>query len=103
VQERGGPSGARPPHEGEQHRRHGAAAGILVGGGGAVAAVLLTFVGRTGSGRSATLLHYPGVWTVPLAFAVMVGVSLATRRRVPHTVATTMLRLHGPEALRSRP
>ena len=81
----------------------GAAAGILAGGGGAVAAVLLTFVGRTGSGLTATLLHYPGVWTVPLAFAVMIGVSLVTRRRVPGTVAATMLRLHAPEALRARP
>jgi Na+(H+)/acetate symporter ActP len=80
----------------------GAAAGILVGGGGAVAAVLLTFLGRTGSGLVATLLHYPGAWTVPLAFAVMVGVSLATRRRVPGSVALTMLRLHAPEALRPR-
>ena len=80
----------------------GAAAGLLAGGGGAVAAVLLTFLGRTGSGLVATLLHYPGAWTVPLAFAVMVGVSLATRRRVPSTVALTMLRLHAPEALRPR-
>jgi Na+(H+)/acetate symporter ActP len=77
----------------------GAAAGILAGGGGAVAAVLLTFLGRTGSGLVATLLHYPAAWTVPLAFAVMVGVSLATRRRVPGTVALTMLRLHAPDAL----
>ena len=78
----------------------GAAAGILVGGGGAVTAVLLTFLRSTGSGLGATLLHYPGAWTVPLAFLVMVGVSLATRRRVPGTVASTMLRLHAPEALR---
>jgi Na+(H+)/acetate symporter ActP len=80
----------------------GAAAGILAGGGGAVAAVLLTFLGRTGSGLVATLLHYPGAWTVPLAFTVMVGVSLATRRRVPGNVVITMLRLHAPEALRPR-
>jgi Na+(H+)/acetate symporter ActP len=80
----------------------GAAAGILAGGGGAVAAVLLTFVGHAGSGRTATLLQYPGAWTVPLAFVVMVAVSLATRRRVPGTVVSTMLRLHAPEALRPR-
>jgi Na+(H+)/acetate symporter ActP len=80
----------------------GAAAGILAGGGCAIAAVLLTFLGRTGSGLLTTLLHYPGAWTVPLAFVVMVGVSLATRRRVPGTVALTMLRLHAPEALRPR-
>ena len=49
-----------------------------------------------------TLLHYPGVWTVPLAFGVMIGVSLLTRRRIPGAVALTMLRLHAPEALRPR-
>jgi Na+(H+)/acetate symporter ActP len=78
----------------------GAAAGILAGGGGAVAAVLLTFVSRADSGLGLILLHYPAAWTVPLAFVVMVGVSLATRRRVPGTIASTMLRLHAPEALR---
>jgi cation/acetate symporter len=78
----------------------GAAAGILVGGGCAVAAVLLTFAGHTGSGWTATMLSYPAAWTVPLAFAVMLSVSLATRRRVPGTVALTMLRLHAPDALR---
>jgi len=36
---------------------------------------------------------------VPLAFAVMVLGSLATRRRVPADVGTTMLRLHAPDAL----
>jgi cation/acetate symporter len=78
----------------------GAAAGILAGGGAAVTAVLLTFLGRTGHGLTATLLSYPAAWTVPLAFAVMIGVSLATRRRVPSAVGLTMLRLHAPDALR---
>jgi len=78
----------------------GAAAGILAGGGGAVAAVLVTFLSPTRHGLTATLLSYPAAWTVPLAFAVMVGVSLATRRRVPGTVGLAMLRLHAPDALR---
>jgi len=78
----------------------GAAAGILAGGGGAVLAVLLTFLGQTGRGWVATLLTYPAAWTVPLAFTVMIGVSLATRRRVPANVALTMLRLHAPDPLR---
>ncbi|MFU8855284.1 hypothetical protein ACNAW0_30635 [Micromonospora sp. SL1-18] len=42
----------------------------------------------------------PAAWTVPLAFTVMVAVSIATRRRLPRDVGTTMLRLHAPEALR---
>jgi cation/acetate symporter len=78
----------------------GAALGVLVGGGAAVAAVLVNFLGRTGHGLFAVLVSYPAAWTVPLAFAVMIGVSLATRRRVPGNVALTMLRLHAPDALR---
>jgi cation/acetate symporter len=78
----------------------GAAAGILVGGGAAVGAVLFTmFAGPVGSGWTGTLLVQPAAWTVPLAFAVMVLVSLATRRRVPSTVGATMLRLHAPDVL----
>jgi Na+(H+)/acetate symporter ActP len=80
----------------------GALAGVLTGGGGAAAAVLLTFLGVTGDGLVGTLLKYPGAWTVPLAFGVMVGVSVATRRRVPSTIGLIMLRLHAPEALRPR-
>jgi len=78
----------------------GAAAGILVGGGAAVGAVLITILGPPLSGWAAALIAQPAAWTVPLAFAVMVAVSLATRRRTPPDVGTTMLRLHAPESLR---
>jgi cation/acetate symporter len=81
----------------------GAAAGIMVGGGAAVLAVLSTVLGgprRAGDGWVPALLAQPAAWTVPLAFAVMVAVSLATRRRVPSGVGATMLRLHAPDALR---
>ncbi|MEV1286682.1 cation acetate symporter [Micromonospora sp. NPDC049679] len=78
----------------------GAAAGILVGGGAAIAAVLVTVIGPALSGWPAALLTQPAAWTVPLAFAVMVAVSLATRRRMPSDVGATMLRLHAPESLR---
>jgi cation/acetate symporter len=37
---------------------------------------------------------------VPLAFTVMVAVSIATRRRTPAGVGATMLRLDAPETLR---
>ncbi len=46
------------------------------------------------------MLSYPAAWTVPLAFVVMVVVSLATRRRIPEDVGRIMLRLHAPDALR---
>ncbi|BCB86033.1 sodium/solute symporter [Phytohabitans suffuscus] len=78
----------------------GAAAGILVGGGAAVGAVLVTILGPPLEGWAAALIAQPAAWTVPLAFAVMVAVSLATRRRTPPDVGTTMLRLHAPESLR---
>ncbi|MER6591669.1 cation acetate symporter [Micromonospora purpureochromogenes] len=78
----------------------GAAAGVLVGGGAAVAAVLVTVLGPPLSGWPATLIAQPAAWTVPLAFTVMVAVSMATRRRAPADVGATMLRLHTPEALR---
>jgi Na+(H+)/acetate symporter ActP len=79
----------------------GAAAGIVVGGGAAAGAVLFTVVvGPVGNGWTGALLTQPAAWTVPLAFTVMVVVSLATRRRVPSSVGATMLRLHAPDALR---
>ncbi|MFI6264333.1 cation acetate symporter [Micromonospora sp. NPDC051006] len=78
----------------------GAAAGVLVGGGAAVGAVLVTVLGPPLSGWPATLTTQPAAWTVPLAFTVMVVVSMASRRRVPADIGATMLRLHTPEALR---
>ncbi|MCZ7440743.1 cation acetate symporter [Micromonospora sp. WMMC241] len=78
----------------------GAAAGVLVGGGAAIGAVLLTVLGPPLTGWPATLTTQPAAWTVPLAFTVMVLVSMASRRRLPRDVGTTMLRLHTPESLR---
>ncbi|GIM84095.1 cation acetate symporter [Salinispora arenicola] len=78
----------------------GAAAGVLIGGGAAVGAVLVTVLGPPLSGWPATLVAQPAAWTVPLAFTVMVVVSMTTRHRVPTDVGATMLRLHAPEALR---
>ncbi|MCW2614566.1 MAG: Na+/solute symporter [Frankiales bacterium] len=77
----------------------GAAAGLVVGGGLSAAAVLSTLAGVADRGWPAALLAQPAAWTVPIAFAVMVGVSLATRSRVPAGVGRTMLRLHAPESL----
>jgi Na+(H+)/acetate symporter ActP len=78
----------------------GAAAGILAGGGASVFAVLLTVSGPPLTGWPAALVAQPAAWTVPLAFTVMVAMSVATRRRVPAGVGATMLRLHAPESLR---
>ncbi len=80
----------------------GAAVGLAVGGGAAVSAVLVAVLGPDLSGWPATLVAQPAAWSVPLAFATMVIVSLATQHRLPVDVGATMLRLHAPEALRLR-
>ncbi|MFI1761010.1 cation acetate symporter [Streptomyces sp. NPDC020800] len=81
----------------------GAVAGLLLGGGSALTAVTVTIAGGAGSGRLRTLLAWPAVWSVPVGFAAMVLISLATRDRVPASATATMARLHLPEALTGRP
>lgn len=43
------------------------------------------------------LVSQPAAWTVPLAFMVMIGVSLATKNRVSGRVDEVLARLHVPE------
>jgi cation/acetate symporter len=78
----------------------GGAAGILVGGGAAAGSVLLTVFGIHLPAPFGELVTEPAAWTVPLAFVVMVGVSLATQHRVPADIRQIMFQLHAPEALR---
>ncbi|MDG6110059.1 cation acetate symporter [Dactylosporangium aurantiacum] len=78
----------------------GAAAGIVAGGGAAASAVLLTVLGGPLPGWAGVLTTQPAAWSVPLAFLVMVSVSLLTRHRLPKDLGTIMLRLHAPDALR---
>jgi Na+(H+)/acetate symporter ActP len=80
----------------------GATAGLLVGGGLAIAAVSATIAGASRDGWLGALLAQPAAWTVPIAFLVMITVSLRTRHQVPAHVARTMVRLHTPEALHLR-
>lgn len=78
----------------------GAAAGMLVGGGLASIAAVLTMTGwpaGDGTGWVTTLLAQPAAWTMPIAFATAIIVSLATPGRIPATTARTMVRLHAPE------
>jgi Na+(H+)/acetate symporter ActP len=78
----------------------GAAAGLVAGGGLAIAAVATTIArGGIGNGWIGALLAQPAAWTVPIAFAVMIAVSLATPSRVAPNVGRTMVRLHAPESL----
>lgn len=78
----------------------GAAAGIVVGGGAAASAVLLTVLGGPLPGWLGVLTTQPAAWSVPLAFLVMISVSLLTRHRLPKDLGAIMLRLHAPDALR---
>ena len=77
----------------------GAAAGLLVGGGLATAAVSATIAGVDRAGWAGALLAQPAAWSVPVAFLVMVAVSLRTPSRVPRGVGRTMVRLHAPESV----
>ena len=79
--------------------RVGAGAGIVVGGGACLSAIVATMLGAATSGWGAVLLGQPALWTVPLAFTVMIAVSLLTQRSLPANVNQVMLRMHLPEAL----
>ncbi|MGH3328006.1 MAG: hypothetical protein ACRDPT_09495, partial [Streptomycetales bacterium] len=64
------------------------------------AAVMLAAFAGSALGRFEELLAQPAAWSVPVAFAVMVVVSLLTRSRVAPHVARTMVRMHIPETVR---
>ena len=77
----------------------GAMAGVLVGGGACCCAIIATMFGAATHGWGAALLGQPAVWTVPLAFSVMIATSLLTQRAIPPQVEHMMLRMHLPEGL----
>jgi cation/acetate symporter len=78
----------------------GALCGLALGGGASSMAVILAMVGVGKTGWPAVLLGEPAIWTVPLAFVAMIGVSLLTRRTVPPDVTRQLLALHLPERVR---
>lgn len=77
----------------------GAVAGLLAGGVPATAAGLARVLGdgRPATGWIGTLVEQPALVTVPVAFAVMIAVSLLTSGRVPDDVGRAMVRMHLPE------
>ncbi|PSL05383.1 sodium:solute symporter family protein [Haloactinopolyspora alba] len=77
----------------------GAVAGLVTGGGTSTVAVLATIVAGPQDGWPGALLSQPAAWTMPLAFAVMVIVSLSTPRHRAPGVDRLMVRLHTPENL----
>ncbi|MEJ2577834.1 MAG: cation acetate symporter [Kineosporiaceae bacterium] len=79
--------------------RAGALAGLLVGGTLASAAVTFTVAHGSSRGLTSALLAQPAAWSVPLAFAVMITVSVLTRTTLPPGVNRIMVRLHTPEGV----
>ena len=77
----------------------GAMAGLVAGGLMASTAVVTTMLAGPLDGWPGVLLAQPAAWSVPLAFAVMIGVSLATRASTPPQVGRLMVRLHTPEGV----
>ena len=78
----------------------GAIAGLAVGAVASAVAVGVSVAGViTGDGWLAVLAGYPAAVTVPLAFATMISVSLATRSRIPAGNAGVFARMHVPERL----
>ncbi len=85
---------------------HGAVAGVVAGGVLSTGAVAASLAGLGGEGALGVLLHRPAIVSVPVAFAVMVVVSLRTGDRRPVDADQVLLRLHAPERLglsRDRP
>jgi len=85
----------------------GAALGTAVGGGAATLAIVTTMLAAASPQLSEVLIRHPAlavvlaqpaIVTIPLAFAVMVGTSLA-RPDLPGGVAGKMLQLHIPDRL----
>jgi Na+(H+)/acetate symporter ActP len=76
----------------------GAVAGLATGFIGSGSAVLWAMSSRSTEGW-AVLLEQPAAWSVPLAFATMVLVSLLTPHRVPVHTRRFLARLHAPESL----
>jgi Na+(H+)/acetate symporter ActP len=77
----------------------GAVAGMAVGGVLSTSAVVSVTLGHPPAGWFGAVVAQPALCTVPLAFATMIGVSLATQGRLPAHLGRTMVRLHTPEDL----
>ncbi|GGL06648.1 hypothetical protein GCM10007382_28250 [Salinibacterium xinjiangense] len=75
----------------------GAVAGMVTGGSACGLAIVAGATIGPGSGVISSVLAQPAAWTVPLAAAVMVGVSLADYRHIPRGTDRFMRRLHVPE------
>jgi Na+(H+)/acetate symporter ActP len=74
----------------------GAIAGLIGGGLAAGVSPMITIWVQP-TGWFGLVVLQPAAWSVPLGFALMIGVSLATRSRLPADISRTMVRLHTPD------
>lgn len=82
----------------------GAVAGVVAGAVPATAAGLARVLGDGRvTGWTGTLLEQPALVTVPLAFTVMIAVSLLTPGRVPDGAGRAMARMHLPDEPTAEP
>lgn len=77
----------------------GAGAGLVTGAALSVSATAMVVLDLGPDGWWRSVVTQPAAVSVPAAFAVMIVVSLATRRLVPADVGQVLLRLHAPERL----
>ncbi len=75
----------------------GAVAGMLTGALLCGGAITVSAVLGPGADTRLVWLAQPALWTVPMAFAVMVLVSRLTARRRPTSASRVLARLHTPE------
>ncbi|MFF5257431.1 cation acetate symporter [Actinomadura viridis] len=80
----------------------GAGAGLVTGAGLALAAGVTGILAGQLGGWPEVLLAQPAPVIVPVTFAVMAGVSLLTRPRVPRDADRALARLHLPEGAADR-
>ncbi|MFR9729127.1 cation acetate symporter [Saccharopolyspora sp. MS10] len=78
---------------------NGAVAGLLSGGGAVLLAAVAGALRPHLAGLAGELVRQPALLSVPLAFLVMVLVSLGTKQRLPEGVSRLMLRMHAPDRL----
>ena len=77
----------------------GAAAGLVTGSVLSASAVTMTVLHLASNGWWRAIVSQPAAVSVPAAFAVMIAVSVATRKRIPPGIGQILLRMHAPERL----
>ena len=77
----------------------GAVSGMLAGALACGSSLMLAAALPNEPDSFHALVSQPAAWCVPLAFLVMITVSLFTRHRAPGRIDAVMARLHVPEAL----